>query len=183
MGTTQVIYAVLALAIIGFLTLFLGRSQQTVYHQMYQNEMLTQVSGVANELMEDIGAHPFDFYTEDGQGWDEENPPMLDGITADGGPEWGNSCTMFVNCDIDDFDNPDVGTFERVRNGIEFDITTEVGYVNEDDPTLDSGVRTWMKEVTLTISSPQIYKQNNPDSLIEVTMSRVFSYFKTQISS
>ena len=125
MGTTQVIYAVLALGVVGFLTLMLGRSQQTVYFQTYQNEMLTQVSGVSTEILEDIGAHPFDFYTEDGQGWDEANPPLITGITTDGGAEWGNACTMLVNCDIDDFDNVAVGSFVRDRNGVTFNVTTE----------------------------------------------------------
>jgi hypothetical protein len=184
MGATQVIYAVLALGVLGFLTLIMGRSQQAVYYEMYQNEFLTQFTGVATEILEDIGSHPFDYYTEDGQGWNADNPPQITGITQDGGAEWGNACTVFVNCDIDDFDNAGVGTFQRDRNGVTFDVTTEVRYVDENDPTLaapsDNGGRTWMKEVTLTITSPDIYKKNNPDSLIEMQMSRVFSYFKTQ---
>lgn len=182
MGTSQIIYGVLALGVIGLLTLLMGRSQQTAYHQIHQNEMRTQVTGVATEILEDIGSHPFDFYTEDGQGWDEGNPPgSAAEITADGGAEWGNDCTPFVDCDIDDFDNPNVGTFTRDRNGVEFEVTTDVQYVEEDDPTKPAAAQTWMKEVTLTITSPDIYFQGHPDSLVEMQMSRVFSYFKTQV--
>lgn len=182
MGTSQIIYAVLALGVIGLLTLLMGRSQQTAFHQIHQNEMRTQLTGVSTEILEDIGSHPFDYYTEGGQGWNEDEPPTsADAITADGGAEWGNDCTIFVDCDLDDFDNPDVGTFVRDRNGVEFEVTTEVRYVDENDPTKASAGQTWMKEVTLTITSPDIYFQGHPDSLIEMQMSRVFSYFKTQV--
>lgn len=187
MGTTQVIYAVLALGVLAFLTLLMGRSQQTVYYEMYQNEFLTQFSGVATEILEDIGSHPFDYFTEDGGGWNPDSPPQITGITPDGGAQWGRTCVMFSTCDIDDFDNPAVGTFQRERNGVLFDITTSVRYVDENDPTLaapaDNGGRTWMKEVTLTVSSPMVHRRNESDAPIEMQMSRVFSYFKTQIGS
>lgn len=169
MGPSQVIYSLLALTIVGILGFSVSRGLMSVGQRAYQNETLTQVSGVANEILEDIGSRAFDANTI------SSVPGSVSELTAVAG--FGGGCDPEVSCiDIDDFDGK---TLYREREGLDFTVDVRVEYVDQDDPTLVSSTPTFAKQVTLSITTPYVYKENNPDSLITMQMSRVFTYNRT----
>ncbi|MDD5765650.1 MAG: hypothetical protein PHW79_05325, partial [Candidatus Marinimicrobia bacterium] len=69
--------------------------------------------------------------------------------------------------DIDDFNGLTMS--DTAVNGIQFEITSTVGYVSEDDPVNFQSDQTYLKRLNVTVSSEFI-----PEP---VTISRVFSYY------
>jgi len=170
-----VIYALAALAMTGILSFQFLLDSAAIRTRVYSNEILTQVSGVANEIIEDIGTRAFDNRTREDLYADA--PTSETELTASG--NFGG--VALANCDtsckdIDDFHGL---TFTRNRDGIDFDVSITVRYVDPDNPDVEAFTQTYAKEVILTITNPNIYRLNNPDSLVQIEIGRVFSYFRT----
>ena len=171
MGPSQMIYSIAAVAMAGALSLSVSRGSVAGKKQVIRHQLVSQVSGVANEILEDIGSKPFDYRTS------EANFPTPPNSAAEltQVSNFGGNCDPELDCaDIDDFHGK---TLSRLPGGLPFDVAVTVSYVNEDDPNATASVPTFAKEVTLTITSPFIY-HGRPDNLIPITISRVFTYFK-----
>ncbi|HUF09916.1 MAG TPA: hypothetical protein VMO47_11380 [Rhodothermales bacterium] len=177
MGTSQVIYALAALVIAGILSFQFLLGSRATNSRVYSNEILTQVSGVATEIIENIGSRAFDHFTRE----DLYPPPDSAGQLTDPGDfGWGGSpeaCDTLC-MDIDDFHNV---TFQKEHDGIDFEVTVTVRYVDPDNPETVVAGKSFAKEVLLGITNPNIYREGNPDSLITMEVGRVFTYFKTTI--
>ena len=171
MGPAQLIYAVSAVAMAGALSLSVSRGIFASKQLAFRNQMLTQVSGVANEILEDIGSTPFDDRTRPG------NFPAPPNSAAELTQlsNFGGNCDPEATCDdIDDFHGK---SFSREPGGIPFNVDVSVKYVSEDDPASVETAPTFAKEVTLTITTPYVYR-GTLDHPIKIVISRVFTYFK-----
>ena len=178
MGTSQVIYALAALVIAAILSFQFLLGSRTTNARVHSNEILTQVSGVATEVIEDIGSRAFDNRTREDL---FETPPDSAGDLTDPGDfGWGGTpeaCDTLC-MDIDDFHGL---TFQEEHDGIDFEVTVTVRYVDPDNPETVVGGKSFAKEVILEITNPNIFFENNPDSLLTIEVGRVFTYFKTTI--
>ena len=178
MGVAQVIYALAALAMTGILSFQFLLGSAAIRTRVYSNEILTQVSGVANEIIEDIGTRAFDNRTR--EDLYNEAPTSASELTASG-DFGGVVLANYANCDSSCLDIDDYHglTFVRNRDGIDFVVAISVRYVDPDNPEVEAFTQTYAKEVILTITNPNIYRFNNPDSLIQIEIGRVFGYFRT----
>lgn len=178
MGTAQVIYALAALAIASILSFQFLISSRAANSQIHSNEILTQVSGVATDMIEWIGSTAFDNRTREDLYSDP--PSSADSLTASGGfggianAEACDSLCM----DIDDFHGL---TFAEQYDGIDFDVEVTVRYVDPSNPDSVVVGPSFAKEVILGITNPNIYRGGNPDSLVTIEVGRVFTYFRTTI--
>ncbi|HEY5564002.1 MAG TPA: hypothetical protein VIL33_00335 [Rhodothermia bacterium] len=180
MGTSQVIYALAALVIAAILSFQFLLGSRTANSRVHSNEILTQVSGVATEIIEDIGSRAFDNRTR--EDLFETSPDSAGELTdpADFGtlsPYSMEECDSLC-MDIDDYHGQ---IFQAEHDGIDFEVGITVRYVDPDNPETVSGGKTFAKEVILGITNPNIYREGNPDSLITIEVGRVFTYFKTTI--
>jgi len=60
----QTFYSLIAIALVGLLALSLHRATKGLQQRMVVNEVATQLSGVAVEILERIGQEPFDSKTD-----------------------------------------------------------------------------------------------------------------------
>lgn len=140
----QTILAILALMLA---TLFAHQQQRGYVRtqmNMVRNELALQGTGVAEEVLGEIGGTAFDEATIDGTAEEGELTDL-----SDFGPE--------ANPDIDDFHGQ---TLERTRtfrgNTLRFEVQVEVTYVDEDDLETESLSETKAKRATVTVYSKDI---------------------------
>ena len=173
---SQIIYSILGLSIAVLFATSLNRSVHTGEQGIVSNEVLTQMLGVGQDVLEDVGrrALPFDSKTDE-----STLPTPIDYPVVHSAAELTpalsfGGCTSFTSCgDLDDFHG--MPSFQRVSNGITYDVTIEVRYVQEANPELAAAAQTFAKEVNVLVSSQSIQVGNNP---LTVGYSRVFTYDK-----
>ncbi len=172
MGIPQVLYAVIAMMIASLLAFNVQRGTMSAQQRVISNEVLTQFSGVGDEILEDIGSLPFDERTDV-----TRNPTRLASASELKAPAYfGGNCNPdadYADClDIDDFHGKS-RTLER--EGLAYDAAIEVRYVDEDDPTIAIQSQTFAKEGVLHITSPLILDSQSSEPL-SIVMTRVFTY-------
>lgn len=172
MGVTQVIYAFAAVAVAAILSFQFLVGSAASRNQVYKNEILTQVSGVAIDMIEDIGTRAFDERTR--EDLHDDAPASADELTAPANFGGVSAAACDTAClDIDDFHGL---SFTRENNGQIFDVEVEVRYVDPSNPDSVTTTKQFAKEVVLSISNQHIYRKNNPDSLVVIEVGRVFTY-------
>lgn len=142
---------------------------------MYLNEAVTQLTGVAYDVLEDIERQgiAFDKRTDESRYSKPIMYPLvrsssdLTPVTEFGG------CTDFNACkDLDDFDGLEI---TRTTQGFEYVINLSVRYVNEEVPTEESLSQTFAKRVSATVAHPSIVVNGKP---LTVTISRIVTYHR-----
>lgn len=166
----QVLYGLLAMAIVAILSLTVASSSRRSEQRMAVSEVSTQASGVAIDVIEAISRMPFDAKTDTAKVavW----PPVTSaaGLTAEG--NFGG-CASFSACEsVEEFHGL---TFNRERDGFEYVVSIAVRYVDEDDPATYSASQTFAKQVTVTVASPHLSIASAPATL---QMRRVLTYDK-----
>ncbi len=175
MGIAQVLYAVIAMVMTSLLAFNVQRGALNAQQRVISNEVLTQFSGVGEEILEDIGSLPFDERTDV-----TRNPTRLASASELKAPAYfGGNCNPdanYADCkDIDDFDGKS-RTLER--EDLVYYVAIEVRYVDEDDPTIARQSQTFAKEVVLHITSPHILDSQSSEPL-SIVIARVFTYQRT----
>ncbi len=173
MGAAQMLYAVVAVAVAATVSYMVMSSSMAVETQEFQNEILTQYNGVAHEVFEHIGNWPFDARTDTLVFPDPPSSPTELTSSDNFGGGWCGT----AGCDIDNFHGESTTI---VREGTTYDVSVEVNYVSESDPTLESANRTYAKRVTLTITNDMV-RDTESGGALPVEISRVFTYLKTTI--
>ncbi len=163
----ELIYALGAMAF----GMLLGHSvmvqSATVSTLIDQHEVRSQISGIANEVFEDLAARPFDSRTIGATTPVSELSPK----TFTPMDEFGRDCDPEVDCvDIDDFHGK-ILTVERQK--LQYKVKIGVRYLDVDDPTQPSVTQSFAKEVVLHIASPHLRKNGQP---IIVEVGRVYIY-------
>lgn len=175
MGVQQLIYATAAVVIVAVLSFQFLLGSAATQSRAYKNEVLTQVSGVAAIVIEDMASRAFDNRTR--EDLFEEPPATANELTDPGefGGVAADKCDSLCK-DIDDFHGL---TFHKVHGGLDYEVSVTVRYVDPDSPGQVSATKQFAKEVVLNITNPTIYHRGKPDSLISIEIGRVFTYFRT----
>lgn len=167
----QTLYSLAAMALAMLLAINLYRGVTGTQQSMIVNEVATQLSGVGVDVLEHIGSFPFDSAVDTAKV--ATFPPITSVTDLTDDANFGNGCVQVENCeDIDDFDGK---TIYRIENQMPYTIQVSVQYVEETDPSTASAVQTFAKEVTVSITNPNltIGSLNTP---FVVEMKRVFTY-------
>lgn len=179
----QTLLALLALALAGLLTFNQQRLTVRSQTNMVTNEIELAAAGLASEAMEFIGARSFD---------ERSTPERIadaDGNVPDSPSAFTNSSSFGTtgDCDylqpsdtpacddIDDLANRDwTPTEVTLAHGrtLEFDIKTDVYYVDSPSSMTPSATKTRHKRVDMNLRSP--YATRGDEGVLRVT--RVFSY-------
>ncbi len=168
----QAFYGLIAMAIVALVGLTMQRSINGNQQRIVVNEVATDLSGVAVEVLEHIGSKAFDART------DTNKVTVFPAVTSASqltsptdATEWG-ACTNYQLCeDIDDFDGM---MLTRNRDGLEYQITIDVEYVDPDNPDTPSG-KSYAKAVEVAVSNPYM-KVGSSNTPLTVNMYRVFTY-------
>lgn len=172
---SQLIYAFSAVVIAALLSFQFFVGSRTTQLQVHRNEVLSQVGGLAAEIIEEIGRRAFDHRTRDDL---FESPPASPAELTPR-PHFGGialeDCDSLC-LDMDDFHGLEL---DRKFGGFDFDVSIAVRYVDPDRPHRVSRLNTYAKEVILTITNPNIHYANRPDSLHSIKIGRVFTYQQT----
>ena len=175
MGTPQLLYSIAALAIVMVFSLTFRGSMISSNQQVFLNEIGTQLTGVAYDVLEDIGRKDlaFDRNTNESLMTPPITYPVITSrlqLTYEGSAEWGN-CIQYEACeDVDDFHGiRDTATVE----GIIYVFDVSVQYVSETDPDSKSYTPTYAKEVTVEVWTPWFLAGNDT---LRTTLSRIFTY-------
>jgi len=170
---SQLIYSILGLAIA---VLFATSLNTTIFVNMqrtYSNETLSQMLGIGEDILEDVGRRglPFDEEVDEDRYQGPIQYPLVHVAWQLTPAASFGGCVTFTAClDLDDFD----GMVEiRTVEGLVYEATISVVYVDESDPTIERSTQTFAKKVTVQISSPAIVVGNEP---LSVSYSRVFTY-------
>ncbi|MDD5765355.1 MAG: hypothetical protein PHW79_03740 [Candidatus Marinimicrobia bacterium] len=156
------------LILLGAIAIF-GRYSLTINAARYNNdfriiacESQTVAASIADGVIETAVTKGFDEATV--------STILSGGLTSLTEPNLLGAESGEVYPDFDDIDDFDGFTMsDTAVNGIQFEITSTVGYVSEDDPVNLQSDQTYLKRLNVTVSSEFI-----PEP---VTISRVFSYY------
>jgi hypothetical protein len=156
------------LILLGAIAIF-GRYSLTINAARYNNdfriiacESQTVAASIADGVIETAVTKGFDEATV--------STILSGGLTSLTEPNLLGAESGEVYPDFDDIDDFDGFTMsDTAVNGIQFEITSTVGYVSEDDPVNFQSDQTYLKRLNVTVSSEFI-----PEP---VTISRVFSYY------
>lgn len=170
----QLISTILAALLVGLFTIHMSTGIRQVHNDMWQNEVMTQVSGVGQDVLEHVLRRSFDENTDESKINPLSYPVITSAAQLTSDANFGGCTSLDLvtpTCDdIDDFDGLSV---TKTSNGFPFTVDIQVQYVNPDDPTQVSSSRTVAKEVQVTVTTPMLTIGGNP---IEVKMSRVVTY-------
>jgi hypothetical protein len=179
---TQLIYAISALGIVALIALSMQRSSGSSEQQVYTNEVLTQLVSIGRDVVDDIARQdlPFDATVDPERLPSSATYPYVHGeseLTAESDFGGCHGADLSTCEDIDDFhyrdgDDPISGE----RNGLEYEATISVKYVDvdspNDDPSHASG-KSFAKQITVTVESAAIQVNGEP---ISASYSRVLTY-------
>lgn len=179
----QTVYALLAIMLIGLVTLSFSRGIHSNEQEMMLNELASEMTSVGSEILNEVGRYPYD--------------PVALVVTTDhvlntrgalrlestfGTGSTCNPNTQYSGClFINDFHGKTATRVrQRIYNGVTHDITYTVEsivvrYVSESTPHTPTGTKTFAKEVVVTVSCPLVYL-GSPDTPLKVQMSRVYTY-------
>lgn len=184
---SQLIYIVLAMLLVMLLMMNTQRGVNRTARDQTLNEVQTQLTGVATEVLERIGRTHFDRYAA--SRYDAANPethkPYCGRIAegqetaaltapADFGTT-GVVCGSFAACPyIEGFHGLDTTV---TRGDFVFHIDSiRVEYVDPDHFASASASQTFAKRVSVTVENPFLYLGDDPANTFALTMSRVFTY-------
>ena len=168
----QAFYGLIAMAIVALIGLTMQRSINGNQQRIVVNEVATDLSGVAIEIIEHIGTKAFDAKT------DTNKVTTFPAVTShyeltdpSDGLEWGG-CTNYLLCeDVDDFDGM---MFTWTKNELIYDVTIDVIYVDPDNPDVASG-KSFAKSVEVAVTNPYM-KIGSSNTPLTINMYRVFTY-------
>ena len=171
----HMIYAVLAIMLVGIFSMNMHRSMHHSQNKMVVNEIVTELTGAGYDMLEMIGRLPFDEHSDE----TKKSPLTYPVITTPGQltpPGSFGGCTAInievTACDdIDDFHG--IPTFTIDVDGLEYEADVNVRYVLYNDPDTPAGAQSYAKEVRLTITNPYLLIGGDP---LEVNVRRVFTY-------
>lgn len=183
---SQLIYAILALLMIMFLSMNMQRNVGRDQQEQAVNEVGTQLIGVGTEVLEHIGGRYFDAYSfgnrnqrpycgriADDQLYllsDESRPPSDPGNTH-------GDCVNYVNCPYIEGFQGDTLTITRGEFDYEV-VITDVEYVNPADfnDTAWGNQPSFAKRVEVQVTNPNLYLGDDPTNTFTLEMDRVFTY-------
>jgi hypothetical protein len=170
----QLVSTIAAILLVGLFTIHMSTGIRQVQNDMWQNEALTQVTGIAEEVIEYILHRPFDENTDESKIDPLSYPVITSASQLTAAASFGGCTTLdLVDPTCDDIDDFDGLTFTRSVENIPYTVEVAVQYVNPSDPSEASAAKTVAKEVTLTISTPLIQVGGND---FEIKISRVATY-------
>ena len=170
----QVLYAFIAMLLVALLSLTLQRGMHSTERRQIVNEISTQLVGVGIDAIEFVGRHPFDSEvdTNDAVVKAKGFPYVSDATELTASGSFGGCADYYACGDMDDYDGM---TVSMNVDGLEYEVSIEVRYVQDSNPDNTSAVQTFSKEVRLEISSPYLYL-SNPSNPLTVVVARVYSY-------
>jgi len=195
----HLLYSLIGLMLVGVLALSAMRMSAHSEQRMISNEIMTQVTGLADEVFDHAGAYWFDEQTNEQN--EPHQPPIFPIVTTTSsltspsavpglGVDGWSGCTAAIYTPdantgqlrlqnsarpetCDDLDDLHGLQLDMDRNGLTYRVDVSVTYVDPLDPSTTSSTPTWAKRVSLRITTADYQVAGNP---LEVTMSRVFSY-------
>ena len=171
----HLLYALIAVMLVGLFSMHMHRGIGGVQTDMWQNEVLTQVSGVGLNILENIVRRPFDENTDESKKDPLTYPVINSAVMLTAETSFGGCTSLeYVNPTCDDVDDFDGLSVDAQVEGLAYTITVNVQYVDPNAPaTSTGGVKSLAKEVELTITTPLLQTGGQP---IQMTMSRVTTY-------
>jgi hypothetical protein len=171
----QFIYALAALGMTMVLSLNLSNGSRRTAERMFVNEAVTQLSGVAYDVLEDIerSGIAFDQRTDESRYAKPIQFPLVK-RASDLTPEaqFGGCQDYSVCKDVDDFHGMQL---VRQTQDFQFVVDLSVRYVDEGNPTELAGTQTFAKRISATVTHPSIVINGNP---LRVTISRIVTYHR-----
>jgi hypothetical protein len=168
----HLLYALTALMMVVLFAQNMQRGVLSGELRMEFNEVRTQMTGAAIDVIDDIDRQnvAFDRLTRE-VGMEPSDFPLVTSASQLTPEDSFGGCSDFALClDVDDFD--DMILTRRVGDFI-YDISIDVHYVDEANPNSQTGYQTFAKEVAVTVSHPAIVVGRDP---LMVTIRRVFAY-------
>ncbi|MFU8862083.1 MAG: hypothetical protein ACNA8K_16875 [Cyclonatronaceae bacterium] len=143
---TDLFYLIAAIAIFGMLLVSANQSMMRNNLVTVGNEQEYTAVSLANGIIEEARAGRFD----------ESNSCTLTGLTMPGalGPDGSevNTYTNLGRSNFNDFDDYNGLSFTETTDSGIFDITAEVYYVTQIDPSTQLGIRSLHKRIDVTVS-------------------------------
>jgi len=171
----HLIYAVLAIMMVGLFSLNMHRSMHQSQNRMVVNEVVTELTGAGYDILELIGRLPFDENTDESKQSPLEYPVINFTSELTPAAQFGGCTAVALEdpaCDdIDDFHG--IPTFTITVDGLEYEADVAVQYVDPVNPDTPAGGNSYAKEVELTITNPYLLVGGQP---IQVNVRRVFTY-------
>lgn len=181
---SQIIYALLALALVMILGLNLQRGISRTTEDQTLNEVITQLPGVGTEVLEQIGRTHFDWHTWQygvstptrplcGRVRDDRQSLLSEPDPAHASSTMGD-CADFATCPyIEGFYGLDTTI---VRGDFEYAVHVDtVRYVDPTNYATPSATQTFAKAVQITVTNPYLYV-GDLSNTFSLTMERVFTY-------
>lgn len=178
---SQLIYSVLALSVTVLFSVSLNRVFSTNTQKTYTNEVLSQMIGVGQDILEEVGrrALPFDEAVDEARYEGDIRYPLVHAaFELTPASQFGmcdSGCTDQL--DLDDYDGM---TFYRTVDSLDYEARVSVQYVDENDPTQISSTQTFAKLVTVEVTSDAIAIGGEP---LTVDYSRVFTYERSTMDT
>lgn len=182
----QLIYSIIAIVLVGILTLHVMLSMTNTQRRQAVNEIATQMTEIGTEALERIGRTDFDEKSKE-KGKTADDWPLIDLDPSSSAPsptlksslEWGYCAANGIDfwhkaCDdLDDFDQLVTQWTREDLDGITYTVEVTVNYVDPNAPTSVVSSPTLAKEVVVEISNPDFTYGGTP---YKVKLSRVFVY-------
>lgn len=168
----QAFYGLIAMGIVALLGLTMQRSINGNQQRIVVNEVATDLSGVAIEVLEHVGSKAYDAKT------DTNKVTTFPAVTTyyeltdpSDGLQWG-ACNNYLLCDdVDDFDGM---MMTWTKDGLVYDIAIDVEYVDPDNPDVATG-KSFAKSVEVAVTNPYM-KIGSSNTPLTINMYRVFTY-------
>lgn len=166
----QTLYGILAMSMLALLTLTLNNSIHSNDQEMMMNEISSHVTGMADELFDEISGLSYDSAT-----LSDQNLVTRDVLSDEEtfGTENCEPENNFSGCWV--MNDLHGATMEHTVGGITYHMEISLRYVDESDPTQDSSTPTFSKMAEIRISSPDLYigSSSNP---LTVVLDRLYNY-------
>ena len=182
---SQIIYALLAMALVLILSLNLQRGISRTSQGQTVNEVGTQLTGVGTEILELIGRSHFDWYNWE-NGDNTPDRPYCGRVADDqlaflSEPDASNPTSTMGDCSdigscpyIEGFSGLDT---TLTRSEFDYVVTVDtVHYVDPTDFTTISATQTFAKRVQVTVENPHLYVGDDTTNTFSLTLDRVFTY-------
>ena len=165
MNTGQMMITAGALILLSLVILRVTSNFLNTNSVLLDSKLGVIATSIATSIIEEATGKAFDESTVDG------SVQSLSSLTTNLGPSGGEVYPNFD--DFDDFDG-----FSKVENTVPaavFNIDCKVDYVKDTDLDGSTTSRTWHKKITVRVSSPSMYGQD--EILDTLEMSAIYSYW------